>query len=75
MGNTATNRATIEQFTAVRRASKKPTEFRVRQSRVAHNVSHRDRVDRIMTGNRENPRAICHNDVFALAGNSEASLF
>jgi hypothetical protein len=30
---------------------------------------------RIVTGNSENARAICHNDVFALAGNSEAGFF
>jgi hypothetical protein len=72
-GTVATIREILEEFSDTRHSSKEATELSVRQSRVAHDVSHRDRVNRIVAGNRENPRAICHNDVFALAGNSEAS--
>jgi hypothetical protein len=39
-----------------------------RQPRVAHDVRHCYRVDRVVTRNRENPKSIGHPDALALPG-------
>ena len=42
---------------------------------ISNYSTHRDRVDRIVSWNRNEMRAVAHHGVLALAHNSEASLF
>lgn len=41
---------------------------------ILHDSTHRDRVDRICPGNRQDPDAVAHHDVLPLASDFEASL-
>jgi hypothetical protein len=42
---------------------------------VAHDSAHRERVDRIVARNRDDPGTVSHDDVLALACDLKASLF
>ena len=46
-----------------------------RETGVAYDSTHRERVDRIVAWDRDNPGAVSHDDVLALASDSKASLF
>jgi hypothetical protein len=50
--------------------SKQLPKLLVRQPGIANESAHRNRIDRIVSGNREKAGAIAHHDVFPLAGES-----
>src|SRR5262249_43684318 len=54
--------------------SQEPAELLVGQARVAHDVAHGDRVDRVVPGDDEDAAAVRHHDVLTLAGHPEAGL-
>lgn len=55
------------------RTSEQRTELVHRQPGIAHDTAHRDCVDRIVSGNRENALPVSHHDVLALASDPETS--
>lgn len=58
-----------------KRRLQKLAELLGRQTRIADDAAHRDRVHGIVTRNSQNARPIAHDDVLALTKNDEAGLF
>jgi hypothetical protein len=56
-------------------ASKKFAELVRCDAGIPDNASHRERVHRIVPGNRQNPPSVCHDDVLALSGDAEPRFF
>src|SRR5919108_2611725 len=45
-----------------------------RETSIADNTTHRERIDGIMTGNRKKPHTVRHDDMLALAHNPKPRL-
>jgi hypothetical protein len=45
-----------------------------RETSIADNTTHRERVDGIMAGNRKKPHTVRHDDMLALARNAKTRL-
>src|SRR5271157_5082708 len=57
-----------------RRLLQQPTELIDRQTRAPHDRSHGDRMDRVVTRDSDDARAVGHHDVLALTPDVEAGL-
>jgi len=55
--------------------SKQRSELLNGEARVVDDSTHRECVDRIVARDSDNSGAVSHDDVFALASDSKASLF